>query len=200
MTRKQAVLRAIIILEKDKKNSEVVKILNEIYDELPLVKWSTNSILDSIQDYLNEHNNVFPPKRLFGNKLPTPKTIKRVFNVESMKEFREKYFSDVDISKNTLYGWYTEKDYIETFIENYNMINNGLYVKYEDYNLYRKIGSPAIETIIKNTNCNSYNDLICKCGIKKNNKKYQTIEAEKNIKENSQIIIDELKAAIKLKS
>ena len=54
MTRKQAVLRAIIILEKDKKNSEVVKLLNEIYDELPLVKWSTNSILDSIQDYLNE--------------------------------------------------------------------------------------------------------------------------------------------------
>ena len=163
MTRKQAVLRAIIILEKDNKNSEVVKLLNEIYDELPLVKWSTNSILDSIQDYLNEHNNVFPPKRLFGNKLPTPKTIKRVFNVESMKEFREKYFPDVDISKNTLYGWYTEKDYIETFIENYNMINNGLYVKYEDYNLYRKIGSPAIETIIKNTNCKSYNDLNCKC-------------------------------------
>ena len=35
--------------------------------------------------------------------------------------------------------------------------------------------------------------------IKKNNKKYQTTEVEKNIKENSQIIIDELKAAIKLK-
>ena len=27
---------------------------HQIYDELPLVKWSTNSILDSIQDYLNE--------------------------------------------------------------------------------------------------------------------------------------------------
>ena len=33
----------------------------------------------------------------------------------------------------------------------------------------------------------------------KNNWKYQTTEVEKNIKENSQIIIDELKAAIKLK-
>ena len=36
--------------------------------------------------------------------------------------------------------------YMRKAIENYNMINNGLYVKYEDYNLYRKIGSPAIET------------------------------------------------------
>ena len=74
-------------------------------------------------------------------------------------------------------------------------------VGYEDVEArsHEVLASLVVHTIIKNTNCNSYNDLICKCGIKKNNKKYQTTEVEKNIKENSQIIIDELKASIKLK-
>ena len=48
MTRKQAVLDAIKILSKKKENEQTVKILREIYDELPICLLYTSDAADEL--------------------------------------------------------------------------------------------------------------------------------------------------------
>lgn len=56
MTRKQAVLDAIKILSKKKENEQTVKILREIYDELPIIHWTPSSILDAFAQFIQERS------------------------------------------------------------------------------------------------------------------------------------------------
>lgn len=195
MTRKQAVLKAIELLETNKKNTEIVRQLKIIYDELPLVKWSRESILDSIQQYINEHNNVFPSQRHFGKTLPSSQTLNRKFKTNGLQEFREVYFPETCDVKSP-YSYYSNEDFLRIFKENYNSINGGLYVKYDDYNLYRQAGTPKVSTIISRLNCDSYNDLLIKAEIRKKkgsysisgNRNTEIKTLEENIRELNKII------------
>lgn len=172
MTRKQALLRAIEELQKNKKNNQTISVLMEIYNDLPLVRWSEKSVLDAFQQYLNENNNIFPSKRNLGKKLPTYNVIKRIFGSNSMTDFRDTFFPNEYNEHYSPYNNYTLETLKKCFIKNYNDINGGNYVKYDEYDLYREHGTPSIQYIIKKFDCKSYNDLLIKMGIRKTTKSF----------------------------
>ena len=60
MTRKQAILRGISILSKNKKNQEIVDKLKEIFEEYPYKTWTKNAVFDSIEQFRIEHNGRYP--------------------------------------------------------------------------------------------------------------------------------------------
>ena len=167
MTRKQALLKAIEELQKNKRNDQVVTILKEICEELPLVHWTEKSILDAFQQYLNEHNNEFPSKRNLGKSLPTYNVIKKFFKSSCMTDFRDSFFPNEYTEHFSPYANYSKENITECFIRNYYAINGGNYVKYDEYDLYREPGTPSIRFIINKLNCNSYNDLLIKMNIRK---------------------------------
>lgn len=169
MTRQQALLLAIEELQKNGENEQAATILTEIYDEMPLVRWSKKSILDAFQQYLNDNNNVFPLKSYLGKSLPTYKVIKRFFGSNSITDFKETFFPESNIYKSYYcpYSNYTLEDLKKCFIENYNNINNGNYVTYRQYNLYRIHGTPSLQFLLKKFNCKSYYDLLIIMDLKK---------------------------------
>ncbi len=172
MTRKQALLRAIEELKKNKKNTQIVMLLTEIYEDMPLVRWNRNNILDAFQQYLIDNNGVFPTKRNLGKSLPTYNVIKRIFGSNSMTDFRDTFFPNEYSEYYSSYNRYTLETLKECFIENYNNINGGNYVKYDDYDLYRQPGTPSIRFIINKFDCKSYNELLLKMNIRKNTKSF----------------------------
>lgn len=179
MTRKQAVLDAIWILSKNKENAQTVELLKEIYDELPLTRWTEKSILDAFAEFLLE-NDRLPTKKDLCNDLPSVNAIERIFKVSGLIEFEKKYFPHKfeDECRVSPYWWYSVTDFKNCFVNNYNIINGGLYVKYDDYDLYREPGTPALRLIIEKMECNSYNELLEKVGIKKK-KESLTIQSNK---------------------
>ena len=181
MTRNQAVLDAIKILSTKKENEQTVKILREIYDELPIIHWTPNSVLDAFAQFIQDYGRL-PTRGDFDETLPSRPTIKKIFNM-SLVEFEQHYFPEhyKGTNKNSHYWWFTEKDFLDCFLDNYNTIRGGLYVKYADYDLYRKPGTPAIRLIIEKLGCNSYNELLQKTGVKKQRESF-------NIKSNKQTI------------
>ena len=52
MTRKQALNKAIQALSKKKEYSEVIQLLQDIHDELPLIHWSDKSIRDTVEQFI----------------------------------------------------------------------------------------------------------------------------------------------------
>jgi hypothetical protein len=175
MTRKQAVLRAIEELSRYKKNAEIVPVLQEIYNELPIMKWNKESILDSIQQYMNEHNNMFPPKKKFGyGELPAKTTVYKIFNVNSIEEFREKYFPESDDYASSPYKDYQKEDYVKAFVDSYNSINNGAYVKRNEFDHHRKNGTPCVRTMIILFECRTYKELLKKLNIQIKENVYST--------------------------
>lgn len=187
MTRKQAVLDAIWILSKNKENTQTVEILKEIYEELPLIHWSEKSILDAFTEFLLENDRLPTSKDLCVN-LPSLNTLTRIFKVSGLVEFEKKYFPHrfEDECKISPYWWYSIKDFKDCFIRNYITINGGLYVKYDDYDLYREPGTPALRLIIEKMECGSYNELLEKVGIKKRRESL-------SIQSNKRTIVDILK-------
>lgn len=168
MTRKQALLQAIRILEKNNKNKQIVKVLKDIYLELPLTHWTEKNILDSFEQFILDYNRL-PKKCDLCGKLPSIKAIERIFGISSLLKFEQKYFPEfyIGYTRESPYWFYTDQEIKECFIYNYNLINNGRYVKYNEYNLYKTPGTPSIQVIIKRMKCSSYSDLIEKTGITK---------------------------------
>ncbi len=178
MTRKQAVLDAIEILSRNQENKQTVSILKEIYDELPLIRWTENNVLDAFAQFILE-NGRLPTAGDMCVTLPSKPTLNRIFNVSGLVEFEKKYFPEYfkKTNRTSPYWWFTEEDFRNCFLENYNTIRGGLYVKYKDYDLYRKPGSPTLDLIIKKLGCQTYNELLQKVGLKK---KKEALKIESN--------------------
>lgn len=173
MTRKQAISRAIDILSQDKQNHDIVLKLQEIYSELPLSHWTRQSIIDAIETYALEHNNILPNVSEFTskNKLPSGTVINAKFNISSIDFFLKKYFSNLN-KKNKINSPYKDKEkefFINIFKDNYTIIKNKLNVKSVSaraYNKHRKKHTPLYETIIRQCGFDSYEDLLIECGYK----------------------------------
>lgn len=174
MTRKQAILRAIETLSQDEENSDIVLKLQEIYSEMPLSSWTKKSIIDSIETYALEHNNVLPQAGdlISKNNLPSNTVIEAKFNISSMKQFLKTYFPHMNKKdrSNSPYKDKNEEYFIKTFKDNYMRIQEELGVKNistKTYNKYRQKNTPFYGTIIKQCKCNSYEELLIKCGYRK---------------------------------
>ncbi len=174
MTRKQAVLEAINILSPNKENEKITEKLQEILEELPSASWTKNSIVDAIENYAIEHDNRLPYERELTSKnnMPSSTVIYNKFGIRSIRKFYEKYFPHF-ITKplyGSPYGELTQSDLKKIFVQNYNRIKEELKVKNVSnklYNFYKTEASPCVETIMRNCNCNTYNELLILCAIKK---------------------------------
>ncbi|MCI9398174.1 MAG: hypothetical protein HFI55_14980 [Lachnospiraceae bacterium] len=180
MTRKQAVLQAISKLSNNPENSDIVKKLNELLIDLPCTTWTRESILDAIENYTIEHNNILPnaTELIAQNKLPSNTVITNLFGETSMRSFIDKYFGTymVQYKLQSPYQKYTKEDFINIFIKNYNRIKNKFHVKtvkVKMYNECKEEGSPHSCTIIKHCECKSYNELLVLCGFKEPDKKLE---------------------------
>lgn len=173
MNRKQAILKAIEILSTNPNNNEVTNKLKEIASEMPLSSWTRNSILDSIDTYATEHNNTLPAsiELTSSNKLPSNTVIEKIFGTSSMVSFLAENFPQYRMKQaKSPYDNKPDDFFITTFKQNYERIKNKYnfkYVKSRQYERYRNPNSPCIDTIKRNCNCNSYDDLLILCGYKK---------------------------------
>ncbi len=112
MTRKQAISQAIDILSGDTNNKDIVYVLKQILEELPLSGWTNESIIDSIESYAYEHNNTLPTisELTRENKLPSNTVINSKFGIKSMNVFYKKYFSFLQPQNKSSSPYRFEKD------------------------------------------------------------------------------------------
>ena len=179
MTRKQAISQAIGILTKNQDNKEIINKLEEIKNELPMASWTKLSILDAIETFAEEHNNILPQLRELRkeNNMPSTTVICHTFNL-SVHNVLKKYFPDMisAYDDNSQYKHEKEEYYLNTFKENYTRIYNELKVKYISerlYNLHRDDSTPHTSTILKQCNCKTYEELLILCGYKKPKKELE---------------------------
>ena len=166
MTRKQAVLKAISILEKKKENNEIVEKLKGICNELPLTKWNEENIFDAFQQYIIDNNETPCSDDLCG-KLPAKDTLKKVCKVNTLSEYLKKNFpNDYNEKKGRSPYWkYTPKICKECFVRNYNAINNGMYVSLAEYNSNKEPGTPNANFFMKHLKCSTYRGLLKKLNL-----------------------------------
>ena len=91
MTRKQALQRAITVLAKNPEYAEDIRILQEIYDELPLIHWSDSSIRDTVEQFILDNGRV-PTASDFKKKgMPPHPVIKQKYKI-TLGEWLEKHY------------------------------------------------------------------------------------------------------------
>lgn len=163
MTRKQAILKSIEILSKNKNNYELCKSLQDILDELPMTHWSDKTIFDSFDQFILE-NGCLPGRSEIRNnpKLPTHSTVKNRFGL-TLEEFYLKYYSQyIKQCPSRVYHYQNETYWINNFKEQY-VKNN--YPTQRNYDLLRDENTPCSKHIIKISNSKNWNDLLYNCGF-----------------------------------
>ena len=151
MTRKQAILKAIQALSALEGKEEAITLLQDIYDEMPLIHWSDKSIRDTVEQFIVDNGRI-PNVSDFKKKGMPPHTI-----------FQQKY-------KITLGEWLQQnyptpaptfeelKDkYTKEFIEEYIRIKP---TSEEDFNKQRKRNAKTWNTVAKYHNTNSWLSLL----------------------------------------
>jgi hypothetical protein len=113
MTRKQAIYQAIQALSALGGKEEAITLLQDIYDEMPLIHWSDKSIRDTVEQFIVDNGRMptasdfrkkgMPPhpviKQKYGITLgewleqnyPTPKPDREVVKQRYTQEFVEEY-------------------------------------------------------------------------------------------------------------
>lgn len=173
MTRKQAILSAIQILSKEENNIDVINKLQEIYNEMPLSKWTKLSIIDCIETYAEEHNGMFPYINELRNRngLPSTTAIFSKFNISSIDDFYNQYFPHLrhKIGNGSPYYDKEMSFFLDTFKSEYTKMQsefNSKVICSRQYNKNRSEGTPNVETVMRRHNCNTYAELLELCGFK----------------------------------
>ncbi len=156
MTRKQAINQAIQALSKDKKYSETVKLLQDIYDELPLIHWSDKSIRDTVDQFVID-NGRNPTATDFKRKgMPPHPVIKQKYKI-TLGEWLEQNYP---VHKPT-YDELKEK-YTNEFLLDYDRIKPK---SQEEFNDNRTKGTRGWQTLAFYYNVKSWRNLIKTMGL-----------------------------------
>ena len=91
MTRKQALQKAISALSTMDGYDETIALLQDIYDELPLIHWSDKSIHDTVKQFIID-NGRMPTATDFKRKgMPPHPVIKQKYKI-TLGEWLEKFY------------------------------------------------------------------------------------------------------------
>lgn len=151
MTRKQALSKAIQALSKKKEYSEVIQLLQDIHDELPLIHWSDKSIRDTVEQFIVD-NGRRPSATDFKRKgMPPHPVIKQKYKITLGEWLDQNY----PIHKPT-YEELKEK-YTKEFLEDYNRIKPK---SQEEFNQNRTKGTRGWQTLAFYYNVKSWRNLI----------------------------------------
>lgn len=189
MTRKQAVLRAIELLSSDQENEEICAKLKEISEELPLAHWTEKSILDAVNQFIND-NGKLPNAKDFLNVpyLPNRITLKNKLGL-TMEEFYNKYYSDFCYNgSNSIYNYKEVDSMIELFKTQY-IKHNRPYTR-KEFDSLRDDNVPSVVTFCKILNVSTWKELLDYCGFKRKPKQrkpsinsHVTVAFDNNTKE-----------------
>ena len=162
MTRKEAVLAAIEVLATDPQNEGICNVLSGLADDLPLVHWNKDIILDAFNQFISE-NNRFPSKDDIEGKniLPMRSTVERIFNMK-FSEFHILYFSECPYTGGSRKYIKSEKYWLGIFKNEYIKMN---YPTREEYKISRASGMPCAEQLVKLCGCRSWSELLNLCGF-----------------------------------
>ena len=138
MTRKQALNKAIQVLSKEKEFTEVVGLLRDIYDELPLIHWSDKSIRDTVDQFIVDNGRV-PTASDFRRKgMPPHPVIKQKYKI-TLGEWLEQNYPVHKASRDELKEKYTKE-----FLEDYERIKPKTQ---EEFNRVRSKGTKSWQTV-----------------------------------------------------
>lgn len=164
MTRKQAILQAISLLQTNSNNKELCVKLQEIYDDMPLTHWSEKAIFDAFDQYILDYGHLPSKAELSNNKnIPTHSTVKNRFNM-TLEKFFEKYYGNyIKKCNSRVYGRFDKDYWINNFKEQY--------VKQDcpsmsEYDKNRNKGTPMSRHLIKICGFKNWNELLFYCGFK----------------------------------
>lgn len=160
MTRKQAVKKAIDILNQQPASREVAEICNklfEILDSMPITNWDEKTIFDTIDNWIIENHRVPNTKDLAQKGLPPPPVIKNRFGVRAMDFLNEKYPERLPKCKSQKYQYKTKEEWLQIFITEYKQI---VPHSAQDFNLRRCKNNPTWSTYAQILEVSTWNELL----------------------------------------
>ncbi len=143
MTRKQALDKAIEIISKTKhkEQKEVCKILADIMNELPLNKWTKDSIVDAYRQFYIDNGRLPTIHDTIDDKnIPVIKHLRNKFNM-NLTQFYNCYFPDILEEKNN-----KNKNILADFVDQYTSLKSPTR---KQYDTLRKPGSVSSHSVIR---------------------------------------------------
>lgn len=170
MTRRQALMiskEIISLLPEFEYQEELMQLLEDMKQETPGVAWTEAAIYDAIEQFRIDHNGRLPNLSDFNKcrELPSLPTIKNRFKVTSVNQWMDEHYPDREYIYRGRYNGKSPFEWLEDFREQYLAMKDGDYVTEEEYNRFRKKGSPSTKTLGKLLKTFSYNDILMLSGV-----------------------------------
>lgn len=170
MTRKSALSIAIKTLEslENRDFTDVLHKLRELYEELPLARWTEASIKDAIAQWIEENQKQPGIYDLDHSYMPSHTTIKHVLKLNA-RDYLERHFSAQQRTKYSPYGMKSVDELLELFRQEYARLE---FPSANDFNRRRSKGTPCWQTYAELFGPGTtWRELIAHCGLKPHKKK-----------------------------
>lgn len=158
MTRKQAISLAIKALSEKEGNEVTISLLQDIYNEMPLIHWSDKSIRDTVEQFIVD-NGRNPTASDFRKKgMPPHPVIKQKYKATLSEWLAENY------PKYILTFEELKSNYTSSFIKEYMCIKP---TSGDDFNKRRSKQAKSWVTVAKYHNTSSWVQLLDKLSLQK---------------------------------
>lgn len=151
MTRKQALIQVINLLSSDTNNAEIVRLFQDIYDELPLIHWSDKSIRDTIDQFIIDNGRVPTATDFKKRGMPPHPVFKQKYGITLAEWLKQNYPSPKPSREEQ------RKEFTQRFIEDYCDIQPRTS---EEFNARRKEGTRSWQSIASYHKVTSWRKLI----------------------------------------
>ena len=156
MTRKQAIYQAIQALSALEGKEEAITLLQDIYDEMPLIHWSDKSIRDTVEQFIVDHGRT-PTVSDFRKKgMPPHSVIKNKYGITLAEWLGINYPQPEKSTKEEM------TDITNDFIATYHRI---VPKSAKDYDLRRPKGMKCWATIAQHNGCTNWTSLLEKLSL-----------------------------------
>lgn len=143
MTRKQALLKALELLDKNK-DIEVINKITEILNELPLINWTKDTIFDTLNQWVIDNGRNPTTTNLKKKGLPPHPVIKFRFNMTAMEFLNMYYPQPIKLCNSKVYYMKTKEYWCNDFIKQYQIIKP---TSAEEYNCKRNKNTPSWQCV-----------------------------------------------------
>lgn len=162
MTRKQAIYQAIQVLSAFEGKEKVITLLQDIYDEMPMIHWTDRSIRDTIEQFIVDNGRT-PTASDFKKKGMPPHTVFKQKYKITLGEWLQQNYPTPAPTFEKLKAKYTKE-----FIDEYIRIKP---TSEEDFNRRRKRNTKTWNTVAKYHNTKSWLSLLQTLSLPSYNKR-----------------------------
>ena len=156
MTRKQAIYQAIQALSALEGKEEAITLLQDIYDEMPLVHWSDKSIRDTVEQFIVDNGRMPTATDFKKDGMPPHPVVQRRYQM-TLGEWLQKYYPTPKPSVEDRMRRYTHE-----FIDEYLRIQPK---SSDDYNKRRSKTAKTWISVAKYHNVKSWCALLEKLSL-----------------------------------